>query len=205
MKNYYEILELNPKASPEIIEKAYHVLAKRYHPDTQADDAEKMRCEQMLKDINEAYYVLSDVFLREQYDKEIQRELANSRMNVNSVEDGAHLNSDNRVETSIFDKSRNLFRNRRMEEQDLKNQKQESEIKYDEQSEVPYKVGTFSAILAIVQKLLRFKPDFSRIKNIGKRDVIIFAIAILVVVILCVILWFIPFTNSFIRHLLFMK
>ena len=33
MKNYYDILQVNPKASPEIIEKAYHFLAKKYHPD----------------------------------------------------------------------------------------------------------------------------------------------------------------------------
>lgn len=35
MKNYYEILQVNEKASQEIIEKAYKVLAKKYHPDLQ--------------------------------------------------------------------------------------------------------------------------------------------------------------------------
>ena len=33
MKNYYELLEVNPKASKEIIEKAYKVLIKQCHPD----------------------------------------------------------------------------------------------------------------------------------------------------------------------------
>ena len=33
MKNYYEILEVNPKASKEVIEKSYFVLVNRYHPD----------------------------------------------------------------------------------------------------------------------------------------------------------------------------
>ena len=29
MKDYYEILEVSPKASKEIIERAYHVLVKK--------------------------------------------------------------------------------------------------------------------------------------------------------------------------------
>ena len=33
MKNYYEILEVNPKASQEMIEKTYKFLVKKYHPD----------------------------------------------------------------------------------------------------------------------------------------------------------------------------
>lgn len=35
MKNYYKILEVDVKASKEIIDKAFKILAKRYHPDTQ--------------------------------------------------------------------------------------------------------------------------------------------------------------------------
>ena len=35
MKNYYEILEVDSKASPEVIEKAYKTLVKKYHPDLQ--------------------------------------------------------------------------------------------------------------------------------------------------------------------------
>ena len=33
MKNYYEILEVDRKASKEVIEKAYKALAIKYHPD----------------------------------------------------------------------------------------------------------------------------------------------------------------------------
>ena len=70
MKNYYEILEVNPKASKEIIEKAYRVLAKKYHPDLYTDDKQR-DAEKKIKEINEAYKILSDDFLREQYDNEI--------------------------------------------------------------------------------------------------------------------------------------
>ena len=38
MKNYYEILEVDRKASPEVIDKAYKTLAKKYHPDLQDEN-----------------------------------------------------------------------------------------------------------------------------------------------------------------------
>ena len=35
-KTLYEVLEVSENASAEIIEKAYKVLAKKYHPDLQS-------------------------------------------------------------------------------------------------------------------------------------------------------------------------
>ena len=65
MKNYYEILEVNPKASKEIIEKAYRTLVKRYHPDLYSS-VQNREAEAKLKEINEAYNILSHHFLRGQ-------------------------------------------------------------------------------------------------------------------------------------------
>jgi len=59
MKTLYEILEVSENASDEIIEKAYKVLAKKYHPDLQADENRK-QAEGKMKEINEAYDVLSN-------------------------------------------------------------------------------------------------------------------------------------------------
>ena len=36
-KTLYEILEVSEKASQEVIEKAYKVLVKKYHPDLQKE------------------------------------------------------------------------------------------------------------------------------------------------------------------------
>ena len=73
MKNYYDILEVNRLASKEVIDKAYRVLVIKYHPDKQVGNA-KLYCESKLKEINEAYEVLSNEFLREQYNMELERE-----------------------------------------------------------------------------------------------------------------------------------
>ena len=66
MKTLYEILEVSENASQEIIEKAYRVLAKKYHPDMNPGDAE---AEKKFKEASEAYAVLSDPDKKRQYDQ----------------------------------------------------------------------------------------------------------------------------------------
>lgn len=72
MEDYYAILEVHPKASPEVIKKAYLVLSKKYHPDTTSlprDEAEKQ-----MALLNKAYYVLSDPDKRMEYDRMVMGE-----------------------------------------------------------------------------------------------------------------------------------
>jgi len=64
-KDYYEILDVNEKASPEEIKKAYRKLAFRYHPDITGG---KPKTTQRMKEINEAYATLSDPTKRREYD-----------------------------------------------------------------------------------------------------------------------------------------
>lgn len=71
-KNYYEILEVDKNASPEVIEKAYKTLAKKYHPDLQADSSKK-DAEIRMKLINEAYEVLSYPEKKREYDISLQK------------------------------------------------------------------------------------------------------------------------------------
>ena len=54
MKNYYEILEVDKHASTEVINKAYKILAKRYHPDMHEEN-KKEWAEEKFKAINKAY------------------------------------------------------------------------------------------------------------------------------------------------------
>lgn len=71
MKNYYEILEVDKKASKEVIEKAYKALAIKYHPDLK-EGADKKLSETRMIEINEAYNVLSDETRRAEYDSKLQ-------------------------------------------------------------------------------------------------------------------------------------
>ncbi|MER3486027.1 MAG: hypothetical protein C4345_08715, partial [Chloroflexota bacterium] len=64
LPDYYEILQVHPRAEPEVIEAAYRRLARLYHPDVsrRPDAGERMR------QINLAYEVLSDPQKRRAYD-----------------------------------------------------------------------------------------------------------------------------------------
>ena len=72
-KNYYEILQINQNASPEIIDKAYKTLAKKYHPDLQ-EESNKKQAEEILKEINEAYEILSNPDKKALYDQNLKNE-----------------------------------------------------------------------------------------------------------------------------------
>lgn len=65
-RDYYEVLGVARNASPDEIKKAYRAQALKNHPDVAED---KEAAEQVMKEINEAYAVLSDEQKRAQYDQ----------------------------------------------------------------------------------------------------------------------------------------
>ncbi|MHB8111372.1 MAG: DnaJ domain-containing protein [Syntrophorhabdaceae bacterium] len=63
--DYYETLEIERNASDKEIKEAYRRLAFQYHPDRNSGDSEAL---DRMKQINEAYAVLSDSAKRQRYD-----------------------------------------------------------------------------------------------------------------------------------------
>lgn len=61
--DYYEVLEVSPKARQSVIEKAYRALMREVHPDLGGDPRKAQL-------INEAYEVLCDPATRRAYDEE---------------------------------------------------------------------------------------------------------------------------------------
>lgn len=67
--NYYEILEIHPKASKEVIRAAYKSLMQRHHPDKNPDNTEAARHAAL---IAQAYGVISDDNQRSLYDLQLK-------------------------------------------------------------------------------------------------------------------------------------
>lgn len=169
MKNYYEILQVNENASIEIIEKAHKVLVKKYHPDLQKDIKEKHITEQKLKLINEAYDVLSNEFLKEQYDIELKKE-KEERLK-------RKYGNSNNYQTE----RRNFYTQTK---QDYKrNQKTQNHTncrQLDKKSRYE-NIGTFAGLIDFIKVLYNDRPKMQEIKEITKKDIIAIFLTILVV------------------------
>ena len=64
-KDYYQVLGVDHNASPQKIKEAYRKLAFQYHPDRNKENPSAV---EKMKEINEAYAVLSDPKKKSDYD-----------------------------------------------------------------------------------------------------------------------------------------
>ena len=65
-RDYYDVLGISRSADKSTIKRAYRKLAKKYHPDTNAGNAQ---AEEKFKEATEAYNVLSDPEKKKLYDQ----------------------------------------------------------------------------------------------------------------------------------------
>lgn len=185
MKNYYEILEVNRKASKEIIEKAYKVLVKKYHPDQYFGEKKKY-AEKKMQEVNEAYEVLTDEFLKEQYDAELEKEI--EKFYTKKYQKDENFNGNQTQTDNEVTENENIVRNHENKGTRRKNKS---------------KVGTFAGLVELTKELYSSRPKREEFKEMTKKDAIAIVLTIIVVLLIGVILWFIPFTNGWMRELLF--
>lgn len=102
MKDYYAILEINENASRETIDKVYKLLVKKYHPDLQ-DASKKAEYENQMKEINEAYDVLTNREKRETYDLELKEYRMNKIMEEIRAKQEQEYASQQQMQQIVYD------------------------------------------------------------------------------------------------------
>ena len=128
-KNYYDILQINKNAAPEIVEKAYKTLVRMYHPDLQ-EGANKQEYEEKLKLINEAYETLSNEQKRKQYDLELEqieqmkRQQENVENSYSNFDNSYNPNVSNNQYQNPNNYNNNYDINEKVEQARIQNEKQ---------------------------------------------------------------------------------
>lgn len=200
-KNYYDILQVNKNASPEIIEKAYKVLAKKYHPDLQAEENKK-QAEEILKEINEAYEILSnpekkakyDLFFTEQKQTVFKDDSTNS-----SDKNHFSSSSDNLSKEDVILKQQELFYQQKLQEekqqQELLRQKQE--LAYQQILQQAKQKAYYDAYIQDLKNRgykIRYQKTF--------KDYLRFFVTIIFVVLVLFLLWQLPFVQNYLLSFL---
>ena len=192
MINYYEVLEVSEKASKEVIEKAHKALAKKYHPDLNQDNLKE--AEQKMKEINEAFEVIMDDSKRSNYDsilakkREIEQRKASyssqktssPNSNQQTADDlNKQFNNYNKISYSngyYTDPNDNFFIN-------TKNMDDKTRKKLQNKLQERY-LEAYDSYLRERGYKLKDKWTFKRVAQL--------VLAILIAILICVILFFIP-------------
>lgn len=191
-KNYYEILEVNKNASPEIIEKAYKTLVKKYHPDLQ-DNSLKANYEEKIKKINEAYEILSNVEKRKEYNFTLENnEVSKDDYNILYNENINLKNEINFLKNSI---KTNISSS---EISNAKNNDQNniSQSEFNQRVNSAINKAYYDAYIQDL-KSRGFKIRYKK----NSKDFLALFLTIVVILIIGFILWHIPFTKDFLINL----
>ncbi len=105
MENYYDTLGVKTDADDTTIKKAYHALAKKYHPDS-FHNKNKPDANEKFKIIKNAYETLINEDLRKTYDKYMLKPSRSA-----SLENEAHF----KKSVQFYEKGRRLYKAKKFE------------------------------------------------------------------------------------------
>ncbi len=182
MKDYYSILEINESASTETVEKVHKLLIKKYHPDLQQEQ-DKAKAEEKMKEINEAYEVLTNPEKKKMYDAQLKE----YRMQeiIKEMKKNGELNTeynDNNVQVNQVETYNPDINGQTVSDEEIRRQAQ---VYYDEvYRQYLYRNGYIKDYKAI------FKDYLARI------------ITLIIIIGMIYLLFKIPYTRNIIRDLI---
>lgn len=193
-KNYYDILQINKNAAPEIVEKAYKTLVRMYHPDLQENASKKEEYEEKLKLINEAYETLSNEQKRKQYDLELEQ-IEQMKRQQENVEN-SYSNFNNSYNPNVSNTQYQNTSNYDTYDSDKEETQRMYEEEYNRQVNEAINKAYYDAYIQDLKNRgykIRYKKTF--------KDYIRTFISIVIFLFILFILWHIPFVNKYFRSL----
>lgn len=192
-ENYYDILEVNKNASTEIIEKAYKILVKKYHPDLQENNL-KNKYEEKIKKINEAYEILSNSEKRKDYDLKLEN-LENNKISENDynnlINENINLKNEINFLKNNYNKLQNNYNNYYNTSNNINNS-ENTENKINEKINNAVNKAYYDAYIQDLKNRgykIKYKRTF--------KDFLALFLTIIFFIIICLILWAIPFTRNY--------
>lgn len=181
----YDVLEVSEKASSEVIEKAYKVLVKKYHPDLQTAN-NKEHAEAMMKKINEAYDILSDDTKRKEYDNKLiqirqQEEMAKQNFQEYETTNDQNNSDNGNSYKRNYEAERAKYEKKLMKEEMAQRKKMQDDLNKEYQN-------AYENYLRNLGYKVKHRWTKENIRDIF----IVIAIMILIII----ILWFIPPTHE---------
>ena len=181
MKNYYKILQIDKDASPEIIKVAYKLLVKKNHPDLK-EGKEKIDAEEKIKQINEAYDILSNSTKKAEYDQTLANEAISQEQYNNLINENMHL----KKELNYF---HNLYNRNNYYKQKYTNM-------YDSNYTYQNNPDSSSSEIKDNSKFFQFKNIFDNFSENIKT-----LIALIITFLIIFIIIKIPFLNNFLLNI----
>ncbi len=194
--NYYKILEVDRNASPEVIEKAYKTLAKKYHPDLQESNM-KQEAEEKLKLINEAYETLSNPNSRAEYDVTLNQNEISEEELYKLTQENQNLynelnNLRNNANTTYNNKTNNISYDEKFQDEQERQNQYEKQLEYENQIQQAREKAYHDAYIQDLKnrgyKIKYKKTPKDYIKNFT---------ALFITIIILFLLWQIPFIHNF--------
>lgn len=188
MKTLYEVLEVSENASKEIIEKAYKVLAKKYHPDLQTEGG-KQEAEKKMKQINEAYEVLSDDTKRKDYDLKLTEERKQEEAQKQQEVSYNQNQYAQQYQEQTKPMSEQEYREALKRQYQQRREEQERQRQVQEQYEQRYQQA-YEGYLRSLGYKIKYKWTWKRFRDL--------VITLFIIAVICTALWFFPPTHKLI-------
>ncbi len=200
-KNYYKILEVDSNASPEVIEKAYKTLAKKYHPDLQ-EESQKESAGEKLKEINKSYEILSNPESRANFDKilldttissEDFNKIANENKQLHEELNNLKYNNNLRRDSNYSNQNLNNFNiEQQIELERIRQEEYQKQLEYESQMQAARKKAYYDAYIQDL-KNRGYKVKYKK----TPRDLFKNFIALILTLFILFLILQLPFVKSF--------